>query len=102
MKRACTVAVLVLMVACKGGSSSSSPPRDQPPSPPPVAATPALADSCKTICAKNVSCAGLTGAEAAPKQADCERVCNGQGGGDPLAAEVLPQAMASVASKCAK
>jgi hypothetical protein len=102
MQRACVIAILLAMVACKGKSSASDPPRDPPPTAPPVPAGPSLADSCKTICSKNVSCAGLTTAEATAKQADCEHVCTGQAGGDPLAAEVVPQAMAAVAAKCGK
>jgi hypothetical protein len=96
---AVVVLVMSVLVACKGGSSSSDPPRDRP-APPPVPAGPSLADSCKAICTKSVTCGGLTGEAAASRQADCQHVCAGQGGTDPLAAEVVPRAMAKVVAKC--
>ena len=90
------LALLLILVACS--KDKPVPPSTPPPAPTPAA--PSLAASCATICAKNVTCAGLAPAEAKPKQEECEKVCNSQGGGNPLAAEILPKAMAAVASKC--
>src|SRR5438067_13703880 len=103
MKRARLIeilAVVVMTLAACGHTDSSSSGAPPPPATPPADAAPSLADSCKAICTRNVSCSGLTGAEAASKQADCVQVCVGQASGDPLAAEVVPQVMASVAAKC--
>lgn len=95
--------VLMLLVACaksKPISPAESPYPAGASASPPAAPSPSLTASCATICAKNVTCAGLAPAEAKPKQEECEKVCNSQGGGNPLAAEILPKAMAAVASKC--
>ena len=92
------IALLLLFVACE--KAKPVPVTPPPPAPPPAPPVPSLAASCTTICAKNVSCAGLAPDEAKAKQAECEKVCTSQGGDNPLAAEILPKAMAAVASKC--
>jgi hypothetical protein len=96
--------VVVIAVAACGhkDSSSTAGSASAAPAAPAADAMPTLPESCKAICAKNISCAGVTGAEAITKAGDCEQVCNGQANGDPLAAEVVPMAMASVAAKCSK
>jgi len=93
MRHLCLV---LLLVAC----SKDKPAAPPAPAPAPTPPAPSLAASCATICAKNVTCAGLAPADAKPKQEECEKVCNSQGSGNPLAAEILPKAMAAVASKC--
>ncbi len=99
MRRLFLLVFLVLLVACSKDPPAAPPTPPSPPTPP-AAPVPSLAASCATICAKNVTCAGLAPADAKPKQDECEKVCNSQGGGNPLAAEILPKAMAAVASKC--
>lgn len=102
MKRAVVVVFCVVAAACGHKDSSSGAGSSSASSAPPPPPAPSLAESCKAICTKNVSCGGVTGAEAKSKQADCEQVCNGQANGDPLAAELVPQAMAKVAAACTK
>ena len=94
-----TALVLLFVLGCDRKPTPSPTPEPVPVSPV-VSSAPPLEKSCAAICAKNVACAGLSAEEAGPKQADCENVCRSQGSGDPLASEILPQAMARVASRC--